>query len=141
MVLGILMTVFVRLIESYIGKSTRSWNLSHTRVDAIIRSCTYQRCWIIFLTTTKWQVLLVDDVNRKVISLEKNGSGIHRSSDVTCHDFLDRWLLLTRKLLNQGFILVKLKSSLRKFYGRDHDLANQYGISVSQMTMYIYRLS
>jgi hypothetical protein len=30
-------------------------------------------------------------------------------------DFLDRGLLLTRKLLNQGFLLVKLKSSLRKF--------------------------
>ena len=33
-------------------------------------------------------------------------------------DFLDRGLLLTRKLLNQGFLLVKLKPSLRKFYGR-----------------------
>ena len=33
-------------------------------------------------------------------------------------DFLDRGLMLTRKLLNQGFLLVKLKSSLRKFYGR-----------------------
>jgi len=31
-------------------------------------------------------------------------------------DFLDKGLLLTRKLLNQGFLLVKLKSSLRKFY-------------------------
>ena len=30
-------------------------------------------------------------------------------------DFLDRWLLLTRKLLNQGFLLFKLKSSLRKW--------------------------
>jgi hypothetical protein len=30
-------------------------------------------------------------------------------------DFLDRGLLLTRKLLNQGFLLVMLKSSLRKF--------------------------
>jgi hypothetical protein len=30
-------------------------------------------------------------------------------------DFLDRRLLLTRKLLNQGFLLVKLKSSFRKF--------------------------
>ena len=38
-------------------------------------------------------------------------------------DFLDRGLLLTRKLLNQGFLLVKLKSSLRTFYGRHHDLA------------------
>ena len=44
-------------------------------------------------------------------------------------DFLDRGLLVTRKLLNQGFLLVKLKSSLRKF-----DLVDRYGISVSQMT-------
>ena len=32
-------------------------------------------------------------------------------------NFLYRGLLLTRKLLNKGFLLVKLKSSLRKFYG------------------------
>ena len=32
-------------------------------------------------------------------------------------DFLDRGLLLTRKLLSQGFLLVKLKSPFRKFYG------------------------
>jgi len=41
--------------------------------------------------------------------------------------------MLTRKLLNQWFLLVKLKSSLRKFYGRHHDLVDRYGISVSQM--------
>ena len=35
-------------------------------------------------------------------------------------DFLDRGLVLTRKLLNQGFLLVKLNSSLRKFHGRHH---------------------
>jgi uncharacterized protein YbcC (UPF0753/DUF2309 family) len=45
-----------------------------------------------------------------------------------------RGLLLTRKLLNQGFLLVKLKSSLRKFYYRHHDLVDRCGISVSQMT-------
>ena len=49
-------------------------------------------------------------------------------------DFLDWGLLLSRKLLNQGFLLVKLKSSLRKFYGRHHDLVDHYGISGSQMT-------
>jgi len=32
-------------------------------------------------------------------------------------DFLDRGLLLTTKLLSQGLLLIKLKSSLRKFYG------------------------
>ena len=45
-------------------------------------------------------------------------------------DFLDRGLLLTRKLLN----LVKLKSSLQIFYDLHHDLVDRYGISVSQMT-------
>jgi hypothetical protein len=30
--------------------------------------------------------------------------------------------------------LVKLKSPLRKFYGRHHNLVDRYGISVSQMT-------
>ena len=50
------------------------------------------------------------------------------------YDFLDRGLLLTRKLLNQGFLVVKLKSSLRKFYGRHHDLVNHYWVSVSYMT-------
>ena len=48
--------------------------------------------------------------------------------------FIDRGLLLTRKLLNQGFLLVKLKSSLRKSYGNHHDLVDRYRISVSQMT-------
>jgi hypothetical protein len=43
-------------------------------------------------------------------------------------DFLD--LLLTVKLLNQCFLLVKLKSSLRKFYGRHHDLVDRYGIKL-----------
>ena len=47
------------------------------------------------------------------------------------HDFLDRELMLTMKLLNQGFLVVKLKSSLWKFYGHHHDLVNCYVISVS----------
>jgi hypothetical protein len=39
---------------------------------------------------------------------------------------LDRGLLLTMKLLNQGLLLVKLKSSLRKCYGRHHDLVDKF---------------
>ena len=52
-------------------------------------------------------------------------------------DFLDRGLLLTGKLLNQGFLLVKLKSSLRKFYGHHHDLVDRYGISVTNDHGYV----
>ena len=56
-------------------------------------------------------------------------------------DFLDRGLLLTRKLLNQGFHLVKVESSLRILYGRHHDLVDRYGISVSHMTTDMFHLS
>jgi len=44
--------------------------------------------------------------------------------------------LLTRKLLNQVFLLVKLKPLLRKF-----DMVDRYGITVSQMTMDMFHLS
>jgi hypothetical protein len=37
--------------------------------------------------------------------------------------------------------MVKLKSSLRMFYGRHHDLIDRYGISVSQMTTDVFHLS
>ena len=47
---------------------------------------------------------------------------------------IDRGLLLTRKLLNQRFLVVKLKSSIRKFYGHRHDLVKRYRVSVSQVT-------
>ena len=43
--------------------------------------------------------------------------------------FLDRGLLLTRKLLNQGFHVVKLKS-LRRFYCRRTCINKHYRISV-----------
>ena len=48
-----------------------------------------------------------------------------------------RGLLLTRKQLNQGFLWVKLKSSLRKFYGRHHDMVDRYGISVTNDHGYV----
>jgi hypothetical protein len=48
-------------------------------------------------------------------------------------NFLDRGFVLKTKLLNQGFLLVQFKSSLRKLNGRQHDLVYRYGISVSQM--------
>ena len=69
--------------------------------------------------------------------------GVHLSVDPIFQnqDFLDRGLLLTSKLLNQGFLLVKLKSSLRTCYSRHHDLVNREGASVSQMTTDMFRLS
>jgi hypothetical protein len=39
------------------------------------------------------------------------------------------------------FLVVKLKSSLRKFYCRHHDRVSVYGISVTQITTDMFRLS
>jgi hypothetical protein len=49
--------------------------------------------------------------------------------------FRDRCLLLTRKILNRGVLVVKLTSSLRKLCGGHHDLVNQ--IFVSQITCHL----
>ena len=51
------------------------------------------------------------------------------------NDFCVRGKLLTFKLMEQGFLELKLKSSLRKFFGRHHDLVDAYDVSVSQMTI------
>jgi hypothetical protein len=40
----------------------------------------------------------------------------------SCQYFLNRGLLLTRKLMNQGLLLAYLRSSLRKLYDRHHIL-------------------
>ena len=42
------------------------------------------------------------------------------------HDFQDCGLLLTWKLLNQRFLVVKLKLSLQKLYGCHHELSFVY---------------
>jgi hypothetical protein len=49
--------------------------------------------------------------------------------------FLDRAQLLTQKLLKQGYVAPRLKSSLQKCYGRHQDLVDRYEIPISQMTI------
>jgi hypothetical protein len=55
-------------------------------------------------------------------------------------DFLDRGLLLTRKLLNQGFLFSKVEIITSNML-RHHDLVDRYGTSVSQMTTDMFHLS
>ena len=47
--------------------------------------------------------------------------------------FILRATQLSNKLLEQGYVKERLKSSLRKFYGRYRDLIKQYDVSLSQM--------
>ena len=54
-------------------------------------------------------------------------------------DFLDR--AANKEATEPRVPLVKLKSSIRKFYGRHHDFVDRYGISVSQMSTDMFHLS
>ena len=47
--------------------------------------------------------------------------------------FILRVTRLSSKLLRQGYVMERLKSSLRKFYGRYCDLIKHYEVSLSQM--------
>ena len=47
--------------------------------------------------------------------------------------FILRAARLSLKLLGQGYVMERLKSSLRKFYGRYGDLIKHYEVSLSQM--------
>ena len=47
--------------------------------------------------------------------------------------FILRATRLSNKLLEQGYVKERLKSSLRKFYGRYGDLIKQYEVSLLQM--------
>jgi len=56
-------------------------------------------------------------------------------------EFLYWGQLLIRKLLNQGFLVVKFKSSLRKCYSHHHDLVNCSRKSVSKRITDMFRLT
>ena len=45
--------------------------------------------------------------------------------------FILRAVRLSSKLLGQGYVMERLKSSLRKFYGRYRDLIKHYEVSLS----------
>ena len=48
-------------------------------------------------------------------------------------DFMERGKVLTTKLLSQGYQKTKLVATLKKFYGRHHDLVNPYNVAVSRI--------
>ena len=82
-----------------------------------------------------------DDFNFRIWSICLSVDPIFQSLWFIYRDFLDIAVLLTWKLLNQGFLVVELKSSFRKFYDGHHDMVKRNGIYASQMTMNLFRLS
>ena len=46
--------------------------------------------------------------------------------------------VLSTKLLNQGYQKTKLVATLKKFYGRHHDLVNPYNVAVSRIVSDVF---
>ena len=46
--------------------------------------------------------------------------------------------MLTTKLLSQGYQKTKLVATLKKFYGRHHDLVNPYNVAVSRIVSDVF---
>ena len=53
-------------------------------------------------------------------------------------DFMERGKVLTTKLLSQGYQKSKLVATLKKFYGRHHDLVNPYNVVVSRIVSDVF---
>ena len=53
-------------------------------------------------------------------------------------DFMERGKVLTQKLLSQGYQKTKLVATLKKFYGRHHDLVNPYNVTVSRIVSDVF---
>ena len=51
----------------------------------------------------------------------------------SCECFILRAVRLSNKLLGQGYVKERLRSSLRKFYGRYGDITKQYEVPLSRM--------
>jgi len=73
----------------------------------------------------------------KTPSLESNVKGIPNANLV--QDFLHRSVPLTKKLLSQGFIETRRTSTLKKCFGRYHNLTLPYRVSVTTMANDICR--
>ena len=48
-------------------------------------------------------------------------------------DIVDRGKLLMNKLLSLGYRRAKLVSTVKKFYGRHHDMVDPYNMTVSKL--------
>ena len=56
----------------------------------------------------------------------------------TTNGFTTNGKVLTQKLLSQGYQKTKLVATLKKFYGRHHDLVSPYNVAVSRIVSDVF---
>ena len=98
-------------------QSKRDINIKNETLRQIQKGFQFSHCELSIYIRSNIQASLAYEVSISYIQLIRyfRARGFY-------HDFLDSELLLTRKLLSQGFPVFKLKSSLPKCYARHHDL-------------------
>ena len=102
----------------------------------------YNALHIYLHVTYEWVGLTLVFINYVAVFQRHLSVGGVRCSGAcdSCWSFISRGLLIPWQPLNQGFLLVKLKSSFWRFYGRNHGLVYRYGISVSQVATDVFRV-
>jgi hypothetical protein len=127
---GSIIVLFYLLHKNLSNSELPNWQWGMVKNETLRQKRWFQfsHCWTFLLYVAAFQ----QHLHMEYISLSwySRACGFYQ-------DFLDRELLLIRKLLNQGFLLVKLKSSLRQLYDRHHDLVDRYGISVTNDHGYV----
>jgi uncharacterized protein YlxP (DUF503 family) len=75
------------------------------------------------------------EITKRVIGRRKSKYWQYNRQTILCPQNVEKWHLFLCALL--GYLVVKLKSVLRKFYGTRHDLVKRFGRSVSLTTTYV----
>ena len=98
-----------------------------------------------FKTQRTCNIIKTFHIRNKLLKVKNSLSIAFQNTEFTFHysyahysDLLERTLLLTQKLLKQGYLTPRVKSWLQTFYGRHHGLPDRYELSISQITMDLY---
>ena len=102
---------------------------------SIASSKTPQRTKNTRITALEWSVVNTTlDLNRVYVSQLIR----YARTCSNYQDFMERGKVLTQKLLSQGYQKTKLVATLKKFYGRHHDLVNPYNVAVSRIVSDVF---
>ena len=112
---------------------TRIYNIDPLKPHFYIVKLGFTGVYIIFLISAQKHRLwvLVRTASSRLYVLSRNMENIRFFSSENIH-------LLTQKLLSQGYQKTKLVATLKKFYGRHHDLVNPYNVAVSRIVSDVF---
>jgi hypothetical protein len=135
----------MHLLFVEISHVTANWNRSVHIIIMVVVIVIFFSCKIVNTFTA----VIYINIERFLIIEYVSSISSFKSLNFTPQDYICKMATIDiveaergrQNLIYQKYNYVKLKSSLRTFYGRHHDLVDRYGISVSQMTTDWFHLS